>query len=110
MKGKAIKPANLSKTVSALGNTSGGEIYIGIDEAFHAHGVVRSWDGFENVEAANAHIQVIEEVIAFYIMVTQSNFLPRAPSHIQIVEGFFAYQQTPFPNGGGISTKFSLKN
>lgn len=63
LKGKAIKPANLSKTVSALGNTSGGEIYIGIDEAFHAHGVVRSWDGFENVEAANAHIQVIEEML-----------------------------------------------
>lgn len=46
MKGKDIRPAKLSRTVSAFANSNGGEIYLGIshfddkDQYF--------WDGYKN--------------------------------------------------------------
>ena len=51
MKGKDIKPAKLSRTVSAFANSNGGEIYLGIahfddkDQYF--------WDGYKNEERLN---------------------------------------------------------
>ncbi len=48
-----IAPANLTKTLSALSNADGGEIYIGIEDN-------KIWEGFPNIEAANAHIATIE--------------------------------------------------
>lgn len=60
LKSAAIAPASMTKTVSALCNTSGGEIFIGIDEVEGAEGKTRLWGGFEDQEAANAHIQVLE--------------------------------------------------
>ena len=53
-----IQPAKLTRTFSAFANSDGGEIYVGIDE--HASG--RDWRGFDNVEAANGHIQALEQV------------------------------------------------
>jgi len=54
-KGKDIQPAKLSRSVSALANADGGELYIGITND-------RKWDGFHNVEAANGHLQLLEQL------------------------------------------------
>jgi len=54
-KGKDIQPAKLSRSVSALANADGGELYIGITND-------RKWDGFHNVEAANGHLQLLESL------------------------------------------------
>jgi ATP-dependent DNA helicase RecG len=57
-----IKPAKLTKTISAFANTVGGEIYIGLDET-EANGVKqRQWRGFSDVEAANGHLQIFENL------------------------------------------------
>lgn len=58
LKAIEIAPAKLTRTISALSNAEGGEIYIGIDEDRQAG--VRSWRGFATPEQANAHLQVFE--------------------------------------------------
>ncbi len=55
LKSTDINPAKLTKTISAFSNAEGGELFIGIEDE------PRVWRGFENVEAANAHIQTFEE-------------------------------------------------
>ncbi|NHZ84149.1 ATP-dependent DNA helicase RecG [Massilia sp. CCM 8695] len=57
-----VAPGKLTNTVSAFCNTSGGEIFIGIEELEGENGKLRMWDGFVDQEAANAHIQVIERL------------------------------------------------
>jgi ATP-dependent DNA helicase RecG len=59
LKAIEIKPARLTKTLSAFSNAEGGELFIGIDEDRKTG--VRTWRGFENVEAANGHLQAFEE-------------------------------------------------
>jgi ATP-dependent DNA helicase RecG len=56
LKAIEIKPAKLTESVSAFANTAGGELHIGIDEAAGGRG----WRGFADIEAANAHLQVLE--------------------------------------------------
>jgi ATP-dependent DNA helicase RecG len=55
-----IKPAKLTESVSAFANTGGGEIFLGFAENDVAGTKVRQWNGFADMEEANAHIQVIE--------------------------------------------------
>ena len=55
-----IKPADLTKTISAFANTDGGDLYIGISEI--GRNKDRKWEGFANPEAANAHAQVFENL------------------------------------------------
>lgn len=63
LKGKAILPSALTKTISAFANSDGGDLYIGIDESTNANGKkIRTWDGFVDIEAANAHLQVFENL------------------------------------------------
>ncbi|MFT7764289.1 ATP-binding protein [Clavibacter tessellarius] len=57
-KSREIKPAALEKLVSAFGNSSGGEIVIGVDEV--APGSFK-WNGFARVEDANSHVDVLQE-------------------------------------------------
>lgn len=62
LKGVDISPASVTKTVSAFANTSGGELFIGIDERISDGGRERVWRGFENPEAANGLIQALESM------------------------------------------------
>jgi ATP-dependent DNA helicase RecG len=57
-KSKAIKPARLTKTLSAFANADGGELYIGIEEKNERF----YWNGFANIEDANGHVQALEEL------------------------------------------------
>jgi ATP-dependent DNA helicase RecG len=62
VKGVAIGPAKLSRSISAFANTSGGELFIGISEEVTAEGKVRSWEGFKDIEAANPIFQILEKM------------------------------------------------
>lgn len=71
MKAREIAPAKLTRTLSALGNADGGEIFVGIhgtkDTSF-------TWAGFANEEGANAHLQLIEQLFPIG-SVTRCQFL-----------------------------------
>lgn len=60
IKSRRITPSKLSESISSLANTSGGDIYVGIEELRDK--TLRSWDGFKNPEEANAHIQVLDSL------------------------------------------------
>ena len=51
-----VAPGKLTKAITAFANGEGGEIFVGIDDT------PRNWRGFQNIEAANAHIQVFNEL------------------------------------------------
>ncbi len=55
-----VRPARLTETISAFANADGGELYVGIDEIGPTK--ERRWRGFSDVEAANAHIQVFDQL------------------------------------------------
>lgn len=59
LKAAAITPAKLSRTIAALANADGGELFIGISEDRTSG--ARVWSGFANVEAANGHLQPFEQ-------------------------------------------------
>lgn len=59
LKAKEIKPAKLTKLVSAFANADGGELYVGISERVSLP-FPHKWEGFAEPEDANAHIQVFE--------------------------------------------------
>jgi ATP-dependent DNA helicase RecG len=60
LKAKEIKPAKLTKSISAFSNAEGGELYVGISE--NKQSGDRSWEGFVNFEAANGHLQAFESL------------------------------------------------
>ncbi|UDF05121.1 ATP-binding protein [Asticcacaulis sp. AND118] len=62
LKSADISPAKLTKAVSAFANTSGGEVYICIEEVEGVNGKERIWSGFADQEQANDIFQVIEGV------------------------------------------------
>ena len=63
-KGKEIKPAKLSRTISAFANTNGGDVYLGI--AHEEDKAVYYWDGFDNEEHMNPYIDVICDMFDSY--------------------------------------------
>ena len=55
LKAKEVKPAKLSKSISAFSNAVGGELYVGIGEVKLADGTeTRAWNGFADIEDAGA--------------------------------------------------------
>lgn len=63
-KSAEISPASLTKTISAFCNTSGGEVFVGLEEAETTEGPSLEWGGFQKEEDANAHIDTIEKLSA----------------------------------------------
>lgn len=51
-----VAPGKLSKSLAAFANAEGGELFIGIEDN------PRVWKGFKNIESANAHIQVFDDL------------------------------------------------
>src|SRR5438046_2417083 len=62
LKGIDVAPAKLTRTISAFSNSSGGELYVGIDEQEINGAKQRSWRGFTDVEAANGFLQCFEQL------------------------------------------------
>lgn len=60
LKSLDIAPKKLTRSLSAFATADGGELYIGVDEDDSR--AVRAWRGFADVEAANGHVQALEEV------------------------------------------------
>lgn len=61
-KSAEISPASLTKTISALCNTSGGEIFVGVEEVETTDGRSLEWSGFPSHEHANAHLDTVEKL------------------------------------------------
>src|ERR1700757_1075349 len=57
LKATAIAPSKLSRTIAALSNAEGGEIFVGIGQSAIRRNF---WAGFSNQEGANGHIQAFE--------------------------------------------------
>lgn len=53
-------PGSLSKTISAMANTTGGEFFVGIDEILKDAMQIRCWRGFADQEDANGIFAVVE--------------------------------------------------
>lgn len=60
LKAIQIAPAKLTKTIAALANADGGEVYVGIAEDKQAN--TREWKGFRAPEEANGHLQIFEQL------------------------------------------------
>ncbi|WP_417512214.1 ATP-binding protein [Methylophaga sp.] len=56
LKATEVSPAKLSKAIAAFSNAEGGELFIGIEDN------PREWKGFTNIESANSHLQVFEQL------------------------------------------------
>ncbi len=60
VKARDILPSKMSESVSAFANADGGELWIGIDEDIAKR---RAWRGFQRIEDANAHIEILDRVM-----------------------------------------------
>src|SRR6266704_4316407 len=61
---KAIeaRPSKLTEDISAFANADGGELFIGIDQGTDsASKKIRIWRGFQDMEAANGHLQAFDK-------------------------------------------------
>jgi ATP-dependent DNA helicase RecG len=62
LKAIEIRPSKLSESVSAFANASGGEIYFGVREEKQGNVKTRVWSGFSDIEAANAVLQMLNQI------------------------------------------------
>jgi ATP-dependent DNA helicase RecG len=60
LKAIEVSPAKLTRHISALANSDGGELFIGIDEV--GDDKKRVWRGFKDQESANSHLQTFEAI------------------------------------------------
>jgi ATP-dependent DNA helicase RecG len=63
VKSTQVSPSKLTKAISAFANADGGDVYVGVDEEQLGGGVKkRRWNGFQDMEAANSHLQTFERL------------------------------------------------
>src|SRR5438067_221214 len=60
LKAVEVAPSKLTRTQAAFANADGGELFVGIDEMGPSKET--RWRGFADQEAANAHVQVFEQL------------------------------------------------
>jgi ATP-dependent DNA helicase RecG len=58
-KATAISPAKLTRTIAALSNAEGGEVYVGVAQDTDRR---NCWRGFDTIEDANGHLQALERL------------------------------------------------
>ncbi|WP_082438718.1 MULTISPECIES: ATP-binding protein [unclassified Sphingomonas] len=58
-KSRRIQPSKLSRTISALGNAEGGEVYVGIEDESVT---TDRWQGYDNEEQANDVISTLQDL------------------------------------------------
>ena len=63
-KAKEVTPAKLSRSIVALANADGGDLYVGIKE-IGDNKQDRTWDGFIDPEEANGHVQQFSRIFPF---------------------------------------------
>lgn len=83
LKAVDVSPKSLSKAISALANTAGGDLYIGIGETEFFGSKTREWRGFKDQEAANGHIQSLEAL--FPLGAEYSYEFLKAPGSLGII-------------------------
>ena len=88
LKSLEIAPAKLTEFVSSFANSSGGELFIGIEERKSGKARVREWNGFPTQEAANGHIQAFERLFPLgqdysYTFLSTAN-RPGLVLHVQV--------------------------
>lgn len=59
-KSKDISGKGFSKIISAFGNASGGEIYLGIREEKDTK--IKHWEGFPDIESSNNFLQILDSL------------------------------------------------
>lgn len=59
-KAKDISGKGFSKIVSAFGNASGGDVFVGIREENDTK--IKHWEGFSTIEDCNAFLQIIDSI------------------------------------------------
>ena len=57
-----VTPAKLTESISSFANTAGGELFLGIGERKERGKKVRFWKGYDDVEAANNLLNVLEAI------------------------------------------------
>jgi ATP-dependent DNA helicase RecG len=87
LKRKEIAPAKLSRSVSALGNSAGGELYVGIEEHDGDSKKTRQWNGFADAEDANAFLQMLHGIAPLADFI-ETTFLshPKCKGHVLKIE------------------------
>lgn len=87
-KAKELQPAKLTRSVAAFANADGGEVFLGISEP--SKGGPKTWIGFDSVEAANAHIQALDEMMplgeGLRIEFLRSSAHPGLVMHIEVMK------------------------
>ena len=85
-KGKDISPNKLSRTISALANSNGGDIYLGISCKDDKNQYF--WDGFVAEEDADKHLEIIDSTVGnnadYNIESFVNDSVPGIVYHIQI--------------------------
>ena len=109
VKAKEITPKKLSHTISGFANADGGDLFIGIGEQLVGGNVKkRTWDGFQDMEAANGHLQAFEKLFPlgkdFQYEFLRCSSRPGVVLHVQVLrtQGIVkAHDGIPYLRRGG---------
>lgn len=107
-KGKDIRPAKLSKTVSAFANTNGGDIYLGI--AHTEDKTIYYWDGFANEELMNQHIEIITSMFDSYEDYSLETYQSKVDNTFVLHIVVHKTQKIIYASDGKAYTRYGVQN